>query len=49
MLNDPIGPRLINNDAGPPPRDYAPQWLDAGIYLISALVDPYGRPLPWPK
>jgi hypothetical protein len=44
VLNDPIGPKLLNPDAPPPPRDLTPTWLDTGLFLISSYVDPYGRP-----
>jgi hypothetical protein len=47
VLNDPIGPKLINPDAPPPTRDINPTWLDTGLFLISSYVDPYGRPPGW--
>jgi hypothetical protein len=44
-LNDPIGPKLLNPDQPPPPRDVTPVWLPFGLFDLAALTDPYGRPI----
>jgi hypothetical protein len=44
VLSDPVGPPLVDPD-NPPPRDLTPIWVEDGIYFISALFDPYGRPI----
>jgi hypothetical protein len=44
LLNDPIGPELIDPTQGVPP-DPPPVWLDGGFYIALAPTDPYGRPL----
>jgi hypothetical protein len=44
LLNDPIGPQLID-PTSPPPVNPAPVWYDTGFVSLLALVDPYGRPI----
>jgi hypothetical protein len=43
-LSEPIGPKLIDPLAPPPPRDVTPTWLDNGLLVLYSLFDPYGRP-----
>jgi hypothetical protein len=43
-LSEPIGPKLIDPLAPPPPRDVTPAWLDYGLLVLYSLYDPYGRP-----
>jgi hypothetical protein len=43
VLNDPIGPALIDPTHVPPPAE--PLWLPSGFARFLALLDPYGRPL----
>jgi hypothetical protein len=44
LLNDPIGPKLIDPTVLPP-DDPPIQWFGGGFYVELALVDPYGRPV----
>jgi hypothetical protein len=44
LLNDPIGPQLIDPTL-PPPRESMPLWFDSGFFNLLALTDPYGRPI----
>lgn len=43
-LSEPIGPKLIDPLAPPPPREVTPAWLDNGLLVLYSLFDPYGRP-----
>jgi len=44
-VNDPIGPPLVPPTTTPPPPPIPFQWLEAALYRVLALVDPYGHPL----
>jgi hypothetical protein len=48
-LSEPIGPKLSNPDAPPPPRDVQPTWLDNSLFKIFSLFDPFGRPYDLPN
>jgi hypothetical protein len=45
-VNDPIGPPLVPPTETPPSPPLPFQWLQAALYQVLALVDPYGHPLP---
>jgi hypothetical protein len=47
VLDDPIGPPLIDPTEVPPPPE--PNWLLDGFREILALIDPSGRALPPPR
>jgi hypothetical protein len=42
-LSEPIGPKLINPDQPPPPRDVQPTWLLNGLLEILSPYDPFGN------